>query len=117
MCSGGRIIEHLEEGLNIPENDVLFVGYQSKGTPGRDIQKYGNRPNSYVYLNGSKVVINAEIHNLSGYSAHADQKGLVDWVESMPEKPKKIKLVHGGQHARQELAVVLEDKGYNVKYE
>ena len=114
MCSGGRIIEHLENGLEFPENDIFFVGYQSKGTIGRDIQKYGNRPDGYVYINGSKVEINAEIHNLSGYSAHADQKGLVEWVNSMSEKPGKIKLVHGDSQARHVLAEVLKDNGYNL---
>ncbi|MBW1720272.1 MAG: MBL fold metallo-hydrolase, partial [Deltaproteobacteria bacterium] len=104
---------HLIAGLEDPLNDVFFVGYQAHGTPGRDIMKYSNRPDGYVYLEGEKVSIRAKVHSLSGYSAHADQKGLVEWVESMPEKPGKIKLVHGEPKAQRALAEVLERKGYN----
>ena len=77
--------------------------------------KYGNRPDGYVYLDGKKVSIRAKVHSLSGYSAHADQKGLVEWVESMSEKPGKIKLVHGEPKAQRALAEVLEKKGHNVR--
>ena len=115
MCTGGRIVEHLITGLEDQLNDVFFVGYQAHGTPGRDIMKYSDRPDGYVYLDGKKVSIKAKVHSLSGYSAHADQKGLVEWVESMPEKPGKIKLVHGEPKAQRVLAEVLEKKGYNVR--
>jgi metallo-beta-lactamase family protein len=115
MCTGGRIVEHLITGLEDQLNDVFFVGYQAHGTPGRDIMKYSDRPDGYVYLDGKKVFIKAKVHSLSGYSAHADQKGLVEWVESMPEKPGKIKLVHGEPKAQRALAGVLEKKGYNIR--
>jgi metallo-beta-lactamase family protein len=114
MCTGGRIVEHLITGLEDPLNDVFFVGYQAHGTPGRDIIKYSKRPDGYVYLDGNKVSIKAKVHSLSGYSAHADQKGLVEWVESMSEKPGKIKLVHGEPKAQRALAEVLLKKGHNV---
>lgn len=115
MCTGGRILDHLISGLDEPANDIFFVGYQARGTPGRDIMKYSSRQNGYVQLNGCKVPIKAKVHTLSGYSAHADQKGLVDWVDSMPEKPGQIKLVHGDYEARHKLASVLRDKGYIVE--
>ena len=114
MCTGGRIIDHLKRGLEDKANDVLFVGYQAEGTPGRDIIKYGQRPGGYVYLDGERVVIKAKVHTLTGYSAHADQKGLLEWVRSMSDKPKEIKLIHGEYDAQQALAEALEDKGYNV---
>ena len=57
------------------------------------------------------------MHTLTGYSAHADQKGLVDWIASMDQKPGKIKLVHGETPARQALAEVLTRKGYVVEGE
>ena len=65
-------------------------------------------------MNGKKVRLKAKLHQLGGYSAHADQKGLVEWVESMPGKPDKIKLVHGEPHAQKVLAGILRDRGYNV---
>ena len=113
MCTGGRILDHLVSGLDEPTNDILFVGYQARGTPGRDILKYSGRHNGYVQLNGNKVSIKAKVHALSGYSAHADQKGLVDWVDAMSEKPGRIKLVHGDYEARQGLGAILSDEGYN----
>jgi metallo-beta-lactamase family protein len=103
MCTGGRIIEHLKAGIEDSRNDIFFVGYQAKGTAGRDILKYSKRPGGYVMLDGEKFDIKARVHTLSGYSAHADQNGLLEWVESMPEKPGRIKLVHGENRAQKAL--------------
>ncbi|SCY10847.1 MBL fold metallo-hydrolase [Desulfoluna spongiiphila] len=114
MCTGGRIIDHLEAGLADAKNDVFFVGYQAKGTLGRQILKYGPRANGYAWINGEKVYINAKLYKLGGYSAHADQHELVQWVEEMPEKPGMIKLVHGEEEARSALQKVLEDRGYRL---
>lgn len=115
MCTGGRIVNHLKKGIGNPRNDILFVGYQASGTPGRAIQKYCLRPGGYVDLDGERKTIEAKVHTLSGYSAHADQQGLVDWLEAMPEKPGAVKLVHGEKQARTVLAGVLKKRGYHVR--
>lgn len=91
MCTGGRIVDHLKYGLNDPKNDLLFVGYQAVGTPGRAILE-GRTP------------AKAAIHRLTGYSAHADQQTLVAWVAAMPEPPGEIRLVHGEPRAQAALA-------------
>lgn len=114
MCTGGRIVDHLADGLADSKNDVLFVGYQAKGTLGRDILTHGPRENGYARINGEKVFINAKVHKLGGYSAHADQKELVEWVAAMPERPGRIRLVHGEREAQSELREVLSSKGYRV---
>ncbi len=85
-----------------------------QGHTGRDIVKYSKEKEGYVTINGSSVPINAQVHKLSGYSAHADQKGLVNWVETMPGKPGKIKLVHGDGNSQSTLKDVLRKKGYIV---
>jgi len=103
MCTGGRILDHLRHGLDDPKNDIFFVGYQARGTLGRDILKYSKRPGGYVILDGEKLDIKSKVHQLTGYSAHADQKGLIEWVGSMPEKPGRIKLVHGESGAQKAL--------------
>jgi len=103
MCTGGRIIDHLKAGITDRKNDIFFVGYQAKGTPGRDILKYSKRPGGYVVLDGERFDIKTRVHALSGYSAHADQKGLIEWVEAMGEKPGEIKLVHGEPGAQRAL--------------
>jgi metallo-beta-lactamase family protein len=114
MCTGGRIVDHLQSGIENSKNDILFVGYQAAGTPGRIIQKYADRPGGYVDLDGQRKMIRAHVHTLTGYSAHADQQGLVDWITSMPNKPGAIKLVHGDHPARQALAGILKRRGYAV---
>ena len=103
MCTGGRILKHLKAGITDRKNDIFFVGYQARGTPGRDIMRYSKRPGGYVVLDGEKFDIKARVHALSGYSAHADQKELLAWVASMPEKPGRIKLVHGEARAQKAL--------------
>ncbi len=114
MCSGGRIVHHLAAGIERPENDVVFVGYQAAGTPGRAIQEHTGG-NGTVALNGKKSTLRARVHTLSGYSAHADQKGLLDWVARMHEKPGRIHLVHGEPPARKALAAKLTERGYAVE--
>ena len=73
---------------------------------------YSQYPNGYVLIDNEKVRINAGVYKLNGYSAHADQKGLLDWVKSMPRKPGKIKLVHGEKHAQKVLSEKLKQEGY-----
>lgn len=111
MCTGGRILDHLKEGLEDPKNDILFIGYQAAGTPGRAIQEYAGKPNGYVLLEGEHCRIRARVHVLGGYSAHADQRELLEWVRAMPGKPKQIRLVHGEPAARKALAGELGVRG------
>ncbi|MBU1666089.1 MAG: MBL fold metallo-hydrolase [Gammaproteobacteria bacterium] len=109
MCSGGRIVNYLKAMLGDPRHDVLFVGYQAVGTPGRDIQKYGPK-GGYVLLDGQRIDIRAGIHALGGYSAHADQKDLLNFIGRMRSKPKQIRLVHGDDSAKQALATAIRQR-------
>jgi len=109
MCSGGRIVNYLKAMLGDSRHDVLFVGYQAAGTPGRDIQKYGPK-GGYVLLDGQRHDIHAGIHTLGGYSAHADQKNLLNFIGRMRGKPKQIRLVHGDDGAKQALATALRQR-------
>lgn len=99
MCAGGRIVNYLKALLPDPRTDVLFVGYQAHGTPGRDIQKYGPS-GGYVLLDNQKIDIKAEVHTISGYSAHADQKDLLNFVKRIRRKPNEIRIVHGDERAK-----------------
>ncbi|MFL3650469.1 MAG: MBL fold metallo-hydrolase RNA specificity domain-containing protein [Pseudoalteromonas sp.] len=117
MCSGGRIVNYLERFLSDATTDVLFVGYQGRGTLGRDIQKYGPG-NGYVFINDTRINIHAKIHTISGYSAHADQKGLIKFVTGMRKKPSHIKIVHGDDEAKSALAKKYKEVlGSEVKIE
>ena len=109
MCSGGRIVNYLKAMLGDPRHNVVFVGYQAKGTPGRDIQAHGP-DGGYVELEGERFDIRAGIDSVSGYSAHADQADLVRFVTRMREWPKEIRLIHGEDAAKRQLAEVLETR-------
>jgi metallo-beta-lactamase family protein len=103
MCAGGRVVNYLEAMLGDPRHDILFVGYQAAGTPGRDIQRYGPQ-GGYVMLEGRRVDIRAQVHTIGGYSAHADQQDLIDFVTGIPTPPREIRLVHGDAGAKAALA-------------
>lgn len=106
MCSGGRIMNYLKALVGDPRTDVLFVGYQAQGTPGRDIQRYGPR-GGWVELDGERHDIRAGVHTLGGYSAHADRTGLLRFVADMREPPRQVRLVHGDDDAKRALREAL----------
>lgn len=106
MCSSGRIINYLKAMLGDQRHDVLFVGYQARGTPGHAIQRFGPR-NGYVEFDGRRYDIRAAVHSIGGYSAHADQAGLVGFVTTMEQWPREIRLVHGEVAAKAALQRVL----------
>jgi metallo-beta-lactamase family protein len=103
MCSGGRIVEHLKAGIEDERNDIFFVGYQALGTLGREVVNYSRYRRGYVRIDGGKYNIGADVHTLTGYSAHADQKGLLEWVGAMRETPGEVRLVHGEPGAQKVL--------------
>ncbi len=107
MCAGGRMVNYLKALLPDARTDVLFVGYQARGTPGRDIQRWGPE-GGYVVLDGERVTIQANIHTLSGYSAHADQKDLINFATRMRHPPGDIRIVHGDTDAKQALKARLQ---------
>lgn len=102
MCAGGRIVNYLKALISDARTDVLFVGYQAAGTAGRSIQKYA-ASHGYVELDGERYTINAGVHTLEGYSAHADQATLTRFVSRMRIKPNEIRLVHGDAATKQTL--------------
>ena len=102
MCSGGRIVNYLKALIEDPRTDILFVGYQANGTPGRIIQKYGPR-GGWVELEGKRYTIRAKTWTVSGYSAHADQKNLINFIKRMRHKPGEVRLVHGEKQAKVQL--------------
>ena len=103
MCSSGRIVNYLKRMLADQRHNVLFTGYQAKGTPGAAIQKYAPS-GGFVELEGERCMIHAGVSTLGGYSAHADQEDLLNFVSGMTEWPEEIRLVHGEEPARKALA-------------
>lgn len=85
MPGACAIIKH---NLWRPECTILFVGYQSIGTPGRALVDGVKE----MRLFGETVDVNAQIRVLTGISGHADKNGLIDWIEGFETKPKKCLL-------------------------
>nr|WP_215398002.1 MBL fold metallo-hydrolase [Rheinheimera oceanensis] len=106
MCEGGRVVNYLKALLQDSLHQVVFVGYQARGTLGATIQRFGPQ-GGYVEIDGQRINIGAEIITLSGYSAHADQAGLVNFVKRMQRKPKRVRIVHGDYNAKQALQQAL----------
>lgn len=121
MCEAGRIKHHLKHNLWRKEASIVFVGYQAEGTLGRRILD-GEK---IVKLFGEAINIKAEIHNVEGFSGHADKPALLNWLKGFKEKPKSVFIVHGEQEAKLNFSKeVKETMGidcivpeYNVVYE
>ncbi len=91
MCTGGRIVHHIKNNISDPSTHMIFVGYQVDGTLGRRIVN-GEK---VIRVMGKEIEVNAKIHTLGGFSAHADQRDLRYWLRSFGQSPKKIFFVHG----------------------
>lgn len=106
MCEAGRIRHHLKHNLWDPKSSVVFVGYQAEGTLGRMLIEGADE----VKLFGETIKVSAEIHNLQGFSGHADKDGLLAWAAGFQKKPKRIFLVHGEQESKEAFANTLKEK-------
>lgn len=104
MCEAGRIRHHLKHNLWDPKSSVIFVGYQAEGTLGRRLLE-GIKE---VTLFGEQVQVNAQLHNLEGFSGHADKEGLLNWVSSFIRQPKQLFLVHGEGGAKEAFASTIK---------
>ena len=91
MCEVGRIKHHLKHNLWNPNSTILFVGYQAPGTLGRKL--VDGEKNVKIF--GEDITVNARIEYIEGYSGHADQEWLLNFIYSFIKKPKTIFLVHG----------------------
>ncbi len=109
MCSSGRIVSYLKAMLGDARHNVLFVGYQAEGTPGRQIQRFGPK-GGFVEMDGQRYAIRAQVHTIGGYSAHADQKGLVGFVTRMRHWPSEVRIVHGDPASKLALANALASR-------
>ncbi|MBR3374888.1 MAG: MBL fold metallo-hydrolase [Firmicutes bacterium] len=106
MCEAGRIRHHLKHNLWDPKNSIVFVGYQAEGTLGRALIDGVKE----VKLFGETVIVAAEIHNLEGFSGHADQNGLLDWLGGFQKIPKQIFLVHGEEQSKIDFAKAAQER-------
>jgi metallo-beta-lactamase family protein len=109
MCSGGRIRHHLKHNLWKKKNHVVIAGFQVNGTPGRALIDGAKT----FHLGGEEIAVKAKIHTLGGFSAHAGQTQLIDWIGGFKNSPRTF-LVHGNPEAKIILSEKLAKKGFKV---
>lgn len=106
MCEVGRIKHHLKHNLWNPKSTILFVGYQAPGTLGYNIVNGAKK----VKIFGEEIAVNARIEYIEGYSGHADQEGLMNFIYSFIKKPNHIFLVHGEKESQDILKEKIEQE-------
>lgn len=109
--TGGRILHHLKNNLWRKECSLVFVGYQPKGTLGRNIIDGDKK----IHLFGEEIHIKSKIYTINGFSSHAGQNELIDWISHL-DKVKKLFLVHG-EIEKMKIFKELLLKGYKEKFE
>ena len=111
MCTAGRIKHHLKHNLWRPGASLVIVGYQAVGTTGRKIVE-GARS---VKIFRENVDVNAKIYTIGGFSAHADQKDLLEWVSNFQESRPKVFVIHGEPESSNKFAGKIKNNfGFEV---
>jgi len=110
MCTGGRIRHHFKHNLWRRNAHVIIVGYQANGTPGRALVDGAK----VFRLGGDKIIVNAAIHTLGGFSAHASQSQLIEWISHFENPRPKLFLIHGEAEAKLTLQKRLADEGWQA---
>lgn len=106
MVTGGRVLSYLEKYIVLPETTVVMVGYQAEGTRGRKLLEGAKD----VKIYGKYYEVKANVHEIKGLSAHADQQDLINWLSILENKPKKVFLVHGENIPADELRIKINEK-------
>lgn len=109
MCEVGRIKHHLKHNLWNPKSTILFVGYQAPGTLGYNLVNGAKT----VKIFGEEIAVNARIEYIEGYSGHADQEWLMNFIYSFIQKPKHIFLVHGEPESQDVLKAKINQETRN----
>jgi metallo-beta-lactamase family protein len=105
MVTGGRVLTYLQQLIDIPTTTVLLVGYQAEGTRGRQLLEGAHELKFF----GKYYDVKAQIHHIESLSAHADQRGLLDWASTIKNVPEKVFLIHGEPTALDALRVKIQD--------
>ena len=106
MCNGGRIVHHLKHGIWDPHNQVVFVGYQARGTIGRRLVD-GEKT---LRIAGEELNVKAKLHTINGFSAHGDKNDLLAWAGNFENRPVFF-ITHGEPKSSMALVGALKERG------
>ena len=106
MCTGGRIIHHIENNIQNARTSIIFVGFQVPGTLGRKLVD----GDPEIYIKGKKYEVKAQVHTLGGFSAHADQQDLMYWLRSFGHTPRNVFIVHGEEEVEMEFSKLINNE-------
>jgi metallo-beta-lactamase family protein len=98
MLTGGRVVHHLRNLIGDPKATILFVGYQGEGTLGSHLQAGATT----IKIDGRPTQVRCQVRSISGFSAHADESELLDWLRhfaTAARKPRRVFIVHGDPEA------------------
>jgi metallo-beta-lactamase family protein len=118
MLTGGRVVGHLRELIDDPDATLLFVGYQGEGTLGAHLQAGATQ----VKIDGQVRDVRCKIRSISGFSAHADESELLDWLRAFtngkqrgdPGWPRTVFIVHGDPEAQSALEPKVRALGFDT---
>jgi metallo-beta-lactamase family protein len=108
MCEGGRILHHLRNNIEDPKNTVLMVGYCADHTLGKRLIQ--RQPTVNIF--GEPHTLRADVEVMNSYSAHADEAGLLQFIEQVEAPPERFFLVHGAPSRQEALEAALREHGY-----
>jgi metallo-beta-lactamase family protein len=106
MCDSGRIQHHLKHHLWRSESHIVFIGYQAEGTVGRRIVDGAKT----IRLFGEEIAVRAHVHTLGGFSAHADQRGLLEWLSHFKNPALQVFVNHGEEKVSMALSEIIHRK-------
>lgn len=107
MCTGGRVLEYIKQNISNSNSTILFIGYQAENTLGRKIQEN----QGFVTIDRKSYNVKSKIVSISGFSAHGDQKDLLDWVANFDQsRLNKIFVNHGEKESSSELARLIDEQ-------
>ena len=111
MCTGGRIRHHFKHNIWRKNAHVIIVGYQAVGTPGRALVDGAK----VFRIGGDEIAVNAKIHTIGGFSAHASQTQLFDWLSNFTKPHPRLYLVHGETEAKLAFRRYLSERGWSAE--
>jgi metallo-beta-lactamase family protein len=108
MCEGGRIVRHLKQNIDDPRSSVVLVSYQAPHSLGARLKE----PRPTVRFHGRDWNLWAEVHDLHGFSGHADRNDFLDFLAPLAGRTKRVRLVHGDPEQAAALAEALRAHGF-----